>query len=314
MFAAVFANYGRRREIVAARQATAVRCMTIFAGQHPAFSIPLMRARSTFVRDVPVPVRAELGAISGLRTVTRSMPAGTELYRQRENCDSCFVVLNGWIALSVLLDDGACQILDFALPGAFLGFPLAPAAPMHHSARCLTPVKVCTYPRQQLSDVIEHNPKLAFLMYRLAGFNESRAHDHLTNLGLRSARDRIAHLIVELYVRLHNRLPATAGETFQIPLTQSQIGQAVGLTGVHVSRTLRALREQRIAQFTKRGLLIFDPTALARAAGLEHLTCNVPQDRLGATTAPSRVRSCADAAANYLIPAGWDFRSAVAAA
>ena len=52
------------------------------------------------------------------------MPRWLDLYRQGEVCSRYFIVLNGWIALSVLLDDGSCQILDFALPGAVLGFQL----------------------------------------------------------------------------------------------------------------------------------------------------------------------------------------------
>lgn len=256
-----------------------------------------------------MPVRKELGTIGGLKSITRVMPAGMELYRQGESCAAYFVILSGWLALSMLLDDGACQILDFALPGAFLGFPLASTALMYHSARCLTPVKVCGYSRRQLDDAIEHNPKLAFLLCRLAGSDESRAHDHLANLGLRSARARIAHLLVELYVRLRGHVPNTAGEEVQLPVTQGNIGQAVGLTGVHVSRTLRTLREQNIAQLTHYHLLICDPAALIRAAGLEHLTCSSPQKRPGSVTTSRRARMDMDTASSYLIPAGWDFPS-----
>ena len=68
-----------------------------------------------------MPIRNELGTIADLETGAKVIPAGTDLYRQGDDCSTYFIVLNGWIALSVLLDDGSCQILDFALPGAILG-------------------------------------------------------------------------------------------------------------------------------------------------------------------------------------------------
>lgn len=69
-----------------------------------------------------MPIRKELHAITDLEAGARVVYAGTDLYRQGDVCSRYFVVLSGWIALSVLLDDGSCQILDFALPGAVLGF------------------------------------------------------------------------------------------------------------------------------------------------------------------------------------------------
>lgn len=100
----------------------------------------------------------------------------------------------------------------------------------------------------------------------MAVLDASQAHDHLVNLGLRGARERIAHLLLELYVRLRGRFPVAAGETVRLPLTQNHIAQAVGLTGVQVSRTLRILREPGIARFVNRDLEILDPAASMWAA------------------------------------------------
>ena len=89
-----------------------------------------------------MPIRKELETITDLEAGARVVPAGSDLYRQGDVCSTYFIVLNGWIALSVLLDDGSCQILDFALPGAVLGFQSAPNAAIYHSARCLSTVRV----------------------------------------------------------------------------------------------------------------------------------------------------------------------------
>ena len=108
-----------------------------------------------------MPIRKELGTIADLEAGARVIPTGSDLYRQGDICSTYFIVLNGWIALSVLLDDGSCQILDFALPGAILGFQQAPSAPMYHSARCLSIVRVYAFPRRKLDIIIETNPRLA---------------------------------------------------------------------------------------------------------------------------------------------------------
>jgi CRP/FNR family transcriptional regulator, anaerobic regulatory protein len=216
-----------------------------------------------------MPVRRELAAAVDLEAGARVIPAGTELYRQGENCPVCFVVLSGWVALSVLLDDGSCQILDFALPGTVLGFLSSPGAPIYHSAKCLSIVRAVSFPRLTLDAMIETNPRLALLLCRQIVADEARAHDHLANVGLRGARERIAHLLLEIYIRLRRSLPNEPGEVVDLPLSQGQIGQALGLTYVHVSRTLHILREQRIVGFANHKLEIIDPRALVAAAGID---------------------------------------------
>jgi len=101
-----------------------------------------------------MPIRKELATITDLETGARVIPSGSDLYRQGDICPTYYVVLSGWIALSALLDDGSCQILDFALPGAVLGFQSGAGAPMYHSARCLSVVRVYAFPWGKLDTII----------------------------------------------------------------------------------------------------------------------------------------------------------------
>jgi CRP/FNR family transcriptional regulator, anaerobic regulatory protein len=251
-----------------------------------------------------MPIRRELAAIADLEAGARVVPAATDLYRQGEVCSTCFVVLSGWIALSALLDDGSCQILDFALPGAVLGFQSAAPAPMYHSARSLSITRVFAFPRSQLDTIIENNPRLALLLCRQITSDEARAHDHLANLGLRGARERIAHLLLEIYVRLRHRLPDEPGETLHLPLSQNHIGQALGLTYVHVSRTLQALRQERVVRFANQTLEIIDPAALLAAAGIETDRAG-RQQRFDGARSIRTTRSSSDGAVACALPAGW---------
>jgi hypothetical protein len=163
-------------------------------------------------------------------------------------------------------------------------------------------VRAFPFPRHKLDTIIENNPRLAVLLCRQIFADEARAHDHLANLGLRGARARIAHLLLEIYVRLRHRLPSEPGETIQLPLSQGHIGQALGLTYVHVSRTLQILREQKIARFANQTLEIIDPLALIAAAGLERDLSD--RDGGGRGFAHPTLSTSQDGPRNPL-PAGW---------
>jgi CRP-like cAMP-binding protein len=250
-----------------------------------------------------MPIRKELGTVTDLEAGARVVPVGSDLYRQGDICFTYYIVLNGWIALSVLLDDGSSQILDFALPGAVLGFQSGPNAPMYHSARCLSVVRVYAFPQSKLDTIIESNPRFALLLCRQITADEARAHDHLTNLGLRGARARIARFLLEIYVRLRRQLPTEPGEIIQLPLSQGHVGQALGLTYVHVCRTLQILREQKIVRFANHRLEIIDPPALVGAAGIDvdMLDC---EHRVGFRE-PTRARALPARDATGSLPAGW---------
>ena len=250
-----------------------------------------------------MPIRKALATITDLETGARVVPVGSDLYRQGDICSTYYVLLNGWVALSVLLDDGSCQILDFALPGALLGFQSGPGVPMYHSARCLSVVRIYAFPRSRLDTIIEGNPRLAVLLCRQIAADEARAHDHLTNLGLRGARERIARLLAEIYVRLRHRLPTEPGEIIQLPLSQGHIGQALGLTYVHVCRTLQILREQKIVRFANHKLEIIDPLASVAAAGIA-VDALDSQSRVR-LPGPARALFPAERDATGSLPVGW---------
>src|SRR4029077_12600406 len=190
------------------------------------------------------------------------------------------------------------------LPGAVLGFQSGAGAPMYHSARCLSVVRVYAFPRGKLDTIIDSNPRLAVRPCRQSAADEARAHDHLTNLGLRGARERIAHLLLEIYVRVRRRLPAEPGEIIQLPLSQGHIGQALGLTYVHVCRTLQILREQKIVRLANHRLVIIDPKALIAAAGIENEVLE-SQQHSGRQAFAQRARFTSQQKSAASLPAGW---------
>ena len=212
----------------------------------------------------------EIAVVERFKSRNRRLAAGADLYVQNEVCDELYTILDGWVFLYQILEDGRRQILDFAMPGAFLGFQPDLGAPAPHSAQCLTDVAVCIFPRKNLFDLFRAYPELALRMAWITARDGALAREHLTNVGRRSARERVAHLLLELFYRVRRGNPAPRDNSIELPLTQEHIADALGLTSVHVNRTLRALREADLLAMRGRMLRILDPRALAELAGFDH--------------------------------------------
>ena len=207
-----------------------------------------------------------LSIVQAFKSGDRVLPAGSQLYGEGETCSELYNLLDGWVALHRLVDSGRCQILDFALPGAFLGYQPDLAGPMLHGAQCLTDVAVCVFPRQRFVDLLAKHPGLTARLATLQAEELVRAHDHLTNVACRPARSRLANLLLELCSRLRRRHPKLKPLDVKIPLTQNNIADALGLTGVYVNIILRQLREEGLLVFKGGRLQIPDPARLAKIA------------------------------------------------
>ena len=164
-----------------------------------------------------------LEIVQRFKSGDRILPAGSQLYRPGETCAELFNLLDGWLMLYRVLESGRFQILDFALPGAFVGYQPDLREPMLHGAECLTDVSVCVFPRRSFPALIEKTPDLAGRLAWLTARDTVIAQEHLTNVGARAARARIARLLLELCSRLRGRKFMLDDQVIEIPLTQQHI-------------------------------------------------------------------------------------------
>ena len=212
---------------------------------------------------------SELDVIDSFRAGTRMLAAGSDIFTQGEAGHEVYTLLNGWVMLYTLLEDGRRQIVDFCVAGAFLGFQPDLDVPSKHTAEALTAVEVCVFPKRGLLTMFGQHPKMAVRMACIAARDQVFAYQHLTSIGRRTARERIANLLLELFVRVRQSAPDTAGDSIRLPLTQEHLGDALGLTSVHVNRSLRALREDGVLAVKRGALSILDPDRLAEEAGFD---------------------------------------------
>ena len=213
--------------------------------------------------------RGILSAISEYPAGERKVKAGNDLYSVGERCHAIYVVISGWVAVYDLLQDGRRQIVQFALPGALLRFNPDSGAVAMFGAEALTDVTVCTMSHSSLAALSKNHPEVGMRFAEVMARDRNLSFDHLTSIGRRSARERIARLLLELFIRHRAQWPGHPTEEMQLPLTQEHIADATGLTGVHVNRVLGELRDEGILQFHYRKLVILDPDRLVEVAAID---------------------------------------------
>ncbi len=192
----------------------------------------------------------------------RSFAAGTELFAQDEPSEDVFTVIDGWVALNHILEDGRRQILDFLLPGDICGFTPLAGGQAPHTAEALTDVTASAVPREQFRSRLAVDAGYSREIVDRLSESISLAHDSLVDIGRRTAIEAVANLLFRLDRRIRGTSGAAPATTVDFPPTQEQLGDALGLSAAHVCRTLRILRERGILSLRRHRLRIHDPAAL----------------------------------------------------
>ena len=204
-------------------------------------------------------------ALAALCAEPREMGARRNVIRESERPDHVHLIVEGWAARYKLLADGARQITAFLIPGDFCDLHITILGEMDHSITTLTRAKVAYIPRSKM-DALTERPGLAKAFWWATLVDEAVLRSWIVNIGRRDAFEAIGHLICELYVRMKN-IGLVEGDRFEVPLTQEEIGDALGLTSVHVNRVLQRLRSEDLISFSHGMLTIHDYRRLEKASG-----------------------------------------------
>jgi CRP-like cAMP-binding protein len=195
------------------------------------------------------------------------------IVRAGEPSQEVHTLLRGWAYRFLLLPDGRRQILGYYLPGNLITLEALHMPRVHVSIQALTDVTLCVFDievfRRLVRDTPAINEEAERACVQRTIFNDNR----LMDLGRRTAQEKLARFIVEMYVRLARR-KAVRDRSFTWPLRHEHIADTLGLTPVHVSRTLRALREERVVSINGQDVTILDDARILMAAGLpdDHLS------------------------------------------
>lgn len=199
---------------------------------------------------------------------SRLIAAGRDLIREGDPPGPIFVVLDGWACRYKMLPEGTRQITAFLMPGDCGDMHASVLDRMEHSVATLTSARVAMVPRSEMEQWITSRPALTRAFWWTQLVDEDTLRAWIVSMGRRNSIQRVAHLMCELYVRARN-IGLIDGDRFELPLTQVVLGDALGLTAVHVNRVLRKLRVAGIMELTAGSLIVADVAELARVAGFD---------------------------------------------
>lgn len=198
----------------------------------------------------------DLTTLAAIHTRRRSIPAGKDMIRQGQSQQSAFILAEGWVCSYKLLSNGSRQILDFKIPGDFLGFHSFLLRSADTNAESITPVSATEVPKDEFLRAFRTAPHLATAILWSASRDEALLVEHLVGLGRRNAAERTAHFLLEMAARL-SLVGYGTKAGYACPLSQYLLADALGLSAVHVNRVLRELREAGLVTFQS-GFVQFD--------------------------------------------------------
>jgi CRP-like cAMP-binding protein len=213
---------------------------------------PLVRKLGAFVALSG----AELSVLASLHKRRRNFVVGSDLVHQGQLDQAAYILISGWACSYKLLEDGQRQIVDFQIPGDFLGLRSVLLKVSDHSIEPVTDIEVTEVHVTDLLDAFAQTPRLAMAVLWAASRDEAMVVEHLVGVGRRNAAERVSHFLLELGSRLALvGLSSKAG--YACPLTQYLLADALGLSAVHINRILRQLREAGMVTFQD-GFVTFD--------------------------------------------------------
>ena len=221
----------------------------------------------------------EKAALDGVLGPERRLKPGGVLIAEGDPEPQLYIIQHGWMHTSRRLNEGPRQIVRFHYAGDLAG---TSSIAWNRAAATMTAISdctVCDVTKTDLGRMMGAYPRLAALLYAVAAAEAVAMSDRLTSVGRTDARVRLVTLLLDIIARLR----VTAGgivDAFDLPLTQSDIADAVGLTSVHVNRTLRALERDGLIERHGRRVRILKEAEQAEAVGFVDRYAEVATDWL----------------------------------
>ncbi|SDA30100.1 cAMP-binding domain of CRP or a regulatory subunit of cAMP-dependent protein kinases [Methylobacterium sp. UNC378MF] len=208
---------------------------------------------------------ADRSVLARISAGTRRVGPGTDLVREGDAPAGVFLVMDGIAYRHKLRANGARQIMAYLVPGDLCDLDVALLREMDHTITTFSACKVVRLTPETVEDLLENHRSIARALRLSQLVDEATAREWLVNLGRRPARERIAHLFCELFVRM--RAAGVAGQDgYALPITQVDLADTTGLTSVHVNRTLRDLRREGLIELRSGRLTILNLPGLRATA------------------------------------------------
>jgi CRP-like cAMP-binding protein len=200
-------------------------------------------------------------ALNALVPRVRQVGPRVDLIREGDAPEHVHLILDGFACRYKVLPDGQRQIMAYLIPGDFCDLNVFILDQMDHNIGTISQCQVVDIPRRSIDEITAHFPNITRAFWWCALVDEAVLREWLVNIGGRPANQRIAHIMCELLMRLE-AVGQVVDNSFPFPFTQTDLADSLGLSSVHVNRTIRELKELGFIALKQRILTIHDADRL----------------------------------------------------
>jgi len=211
--------------------------------------------------------RSEAEAFAGLAVDRRKHSRHGIIRSEGDPADHVYFLVEGWVACRLQAADGGRQIVKIHLPGDVLG---AASLALTHAAESLVALNetsIDVIPSNRLGELFLRSPRLAAAMFLVAQQERIWLMDRLMSIGRTSAAQRLAAFLVSIHDRL-SRIAPLAAPTFELPLSQIELADVLGITTVHANRTIQQLEQTGMISRSGRSVTLEDLDTLCSFSGV----------------------------------------------
>ncbi len=217
-------------------------------------------------------------ALKALPIQIKEVEDNTPIVSEGDRPAKCCLLIQGFACRSKVADTGRRQILSFHIPGDIPDLQSLFLRTMDHDLTTMSDATVGFLDHTAVNALIDARPSIGRALWRETLIDSAIFREWIVNVGVRPAAGRMAHLLAELRERMAS-VGLTEDGTFNFPITQNKLAEALGLSAVHVNRVLQSFRARHILDLQKQQVTIANHDAVVTAGGFDdtylHLTRNV---------------------------------------
>lgn len=206
------------------------------------------------ISDLTDPERAQLLAMP---LSLREYDSNVDIVSEGDRTKHCCLVLEGLLCRYKRVENGNRQILSLHVPGDIPDLHSLHIEVMDHSLGTLSPSRVGFIPHEVVRQLTRSSYRIAEAFWREALIDAAVFREWMVGIGRRSAQSRLAHLLCEFATKMR-AVGLSDGLVFDLPMTQTEIGDALGLSTVHTNKTIKSLRATGLLEIRGRRMRVLD--------------------------------------------------------
>ena len=198
----------------------------------------------------------------------RTYAVGASVFAEGDKVDSVFLIVEGVAARRKTLPNGDRQTMGFLIPGDLCELEVFVLSSMDHDLIAVCRTTCVVIPKTVISGLLTESSRLTSALWWSTMADHAMLRSRIIDHGSRDGYERLAHLFYEMLIR-YRLIGLAEDNSFPFPSTQTELGEATGMTPVHVNRTLQRLRANGLIEFANKRLAVLDPKRLKQVACFE---------------------------------------------